>query len=63
MLAALAYNARGSDVDTVICNGKVLMKNRELLTVDKERIRSEVQSRLQRLSKRVPNSRIADYPT
>jgi 5-methylthioadenosine/S-adenosylhomocysteine deaminase len=62
VLAALAYNARGSDVDTVLCDGKVLMKNRELLTVDKARIRSEVQSRLRRLSKRVPNSRIADYP-
>ena len=63
VLAALAYNARGSDVDTVLCNGKVLMKNRKLLTVDKERIRSEVQNRLQRLSKRVPNTRIAVYPT
>jgi len=63
VLAALAYNARGSDVDTVVCNGQVLMKNRELLTVDRARIRSEVQSRLQRLSKRVPNSRIANYPT
>ncbi len=63
VLAALAYNARGSDVDTVLCNGKVLMKNRKLLTVDKARIRSEVQSRLQRLSKRVPSSRIAAYPT
>lgn len=62
MLAALAYNSRGSDVDTVLCDGKVLMKNRELLTVDKEQIRHEVQSRLQRLSKRVPNARIANYP-
>ena len=62
VLSMIAYNARGSDVDTVLCDGKVLMKNRELLTVDKVRIRSEVQSRLRRLSKRVPNSRIADYP-
>ena len=63
VLAALAYNARGSDVDTVLCDGKVLMKNRKLLTVDKAKIRTEVQSRLQRLSKRVPNARIANYPT
>jgi 5-methylthioadenosine/S-adenosylhomocysteine deaminase len=63
ILAALSYNARGSDVDTVLCNGKVLMRNRKLLTIDKDRIRAEVQDRLQRLSKRVPNSRIADYPS
>ncbi|MDO9546583.1 MAG: amidohydrolase family protein, partial [Pelolinea sp.] len=63
VLAALVYNSRGSDVDTVLCDGKVLMRNRELLTVDREQIRYEVQSRLQRLSKRVPNARIANYPT
>ena len=63
VLTALVYNSRGSDVDTVLCDGKVLMKNRELLTVDREQIRFEVQNRLQRLSKRVPNARIANYPT
>ena len=30
----LVYAAQASDVDTVICNGKVLMKNRKVLTVD-----------------------------
>jgi 5-methylthioadenosine/S-adenosylhomocysteine deaminase len=63
ILAALSYNARGSDVDTVLCNGKVLMKDRKLLTIDKDKIRADVQKRLQRLSKRVPNSRIANYPS
>jgi 5-methylthioadenosine/S-adenosylhomocysteine deaminase len=62
VLAAFAYNARGSDVDTVICNGKILMQKRELLTIDKERVRTEVQNRVHRLSKRVPNNRIAVYP-
>jgi len=62
VLAALAYTARSSDVDTVLCNGEVLLKNRKLLTLNKEKIRSEVQSRLQRLSKRAPNTRSADYP-
>lgn len=62
VLAAFAYNARGSDADTVICDGKVLMQNRELLTIDKERVRTEVQNRVHRLSKRVPDSRIAVYP-
>ena len=62
VLAAFAYNAHGSDVDTVICNGKILMQKRELLTIDKERVRTEVQNRVHRLSKRVPNNRIAVYP-
>jgi 5-methylthioadenosine/S-adenosylhomocysteine deaminase len=62
-LAALIYCARATDVDTVLCDGKVLMRGRKLLTIDKEAIRKEVQSRLSRLSQRVPNARIAYYPT
>lgn len=62
-LSALIYCARASDVDTVLCNGKVLMRGRKLLTIDKEEVKREVQSRLGRLSQRVPNNRIAFYPT
>jgi 5-methylthioadenosine/S-adenosylhomocysteine deaminase len=62
-LAALVYCARATDVDTVMCDGKILMKNRKLLTIDKEAVRKEVQGRLARLSRRVPNARIAYYPT
>ncbi len=62
VLAAFAYNARGSDVDTVFCDGKMLMHKRELLTIDKNRVRTEVQNRVHRLSKRVPDHRIAVYP-
>jgi len=61
-LAALVYCARGSDVDTVFCNGQILMRARKLLTIDKDVVRKEVQSRLHRLSKRVPGARIAYYP-
>lgn len=31
---AIVYSAQASDVDTVICNGRLLMHKRELLTVD-----------------------------
>ena len=62
-LAALIYCARATDVDTVLCDGKVLMRGRKLLTIDKEAVRREVQARLSRLSQRVPNARIAFYPT
>ena len=61
-LAALIYCLRGSDVDTVLCNGKVLMQGRKLLTLDKETIKKEVQSRVSRMSQRVLGDRIAYYP-
>jgi hypothetical protein len=38
------------------------MQGRKLLTLDKEKIQQEVQSRLNRLSKRLPEERIAFYP-
>lgn len=62
-LSALVYCARATDVDTVLCDGKLLMRGRKLLTIDKEEVKKEVQSRLGRLSQRVPNNRIAFYPT
>ena len=62
-LAALVYCARATDVDTVLCDGKVLMRGRKLLTIDKEAVKKEVQGRLNRLSQRVPNARVAYYPT
>jgi len=36
--ANLVYSARGSDVDTVIVDGKVLMENREVKTLDEEEV-------------------------
>ena len=62
-LSALVYCARATDVDTVLCDGKLLMRGRKLLTIDKEEVKKEVQSRLGRLSQRVPTNRIAFYPT
>jgi len=35
--SAIAYSAQASDVRDVIVNGKILMRGRELLTVDSER--------------------------
>ena len=34
----LVYAARGSDVSTVIVNGRVVVRNREILTVDEEEV-------------------------
>ncbi|MBS7660261.1 amidohydrolase family protein, partial [Candidatus Bathyarchaeota archaeon] len=36
--AALVYSVRGSDVDTVIVDGKILMENRQLKYLDEEKI-------------------------
>ena len=42
LVAALAYSANGSEVETVIINGRITMKNREILTMDEERIYFEI---------------------
>ena len=37
-VSTLVYAANGSDVETVIVDGKIVMKNRKLLTLDEEKI-------------------------
>ena len=49
LLSHLVYSAAGSDVLTSIVNGRVLMENKELLTIDTERIRYECGERYPRL--------------
>ncbi|MGM0396225.1 MAG: amidohydrolase [Bacillota bacterium] len=44
LVSSLAYSTYGSDVDTVIVDGRILMKNREILTIDMERVRFMAQS-------------------
>jgi 5-methylthioadenosine/S-adenosylhomocysteine deaminase len=60
--ANLVYSSRAGDVDTVVCNGKMLLRGGRLLTIDKARVKHEVAARLERLSQRVPGRRIASYP-
>jgi 5-methylthioadenosine/S-adenosylhomocysteine deaminase len=59
--ANLVYSVRASDVRTVICDGKVLMRDRELLTLDKAEIIARVGENMERLARRVPESRIQSY--
>lgn len=42
-LSQLVYAASGANVDTVMVDGKLLMRHREMLTLDEERILFEVQ--------------------
>ncbi|WP_199615082.1 amidohydrolase [Paenibacillus alkalitolerans] len=45
----LAYSVNGADVDTTIVNGKVLMKHRQLITIDEEELLREVSTRAKRI--------------
>ncbi len=38
IISLLAYSVQGSDVDTVIVDGKILMENREMKTIDVEKV-------------------------
>ena len=48
-IPALVYCVQGSDVDTVIVDGNILMENRILKTIDEEKVKSKVKE----ISKRV----------
>jgi 5-methylthioadenosine/S-adenosylhomocysteine deaminase len=60
--AALLYSAGPADVDTVIVAGRVLMRGRRLLTIDRERVLREVSSRAGRLTERRVGEQVATYP-
>ena len=48
-VSALAYAVNGSEVDTVIIDGKAVLRHRELLTIDEERVRFEIARICERL--------------
>jgi 5-methylthioadenosine/S-adenosylhomocysteine deaminase len=50
-----------SDVQTVIIDGQVVMRDRQLLTLDEAEIVSKVKANMARLAKRTPNKRIQVY--
>ena len=59
--ASLVYNTRASDVQTVIVNGRVIMRDRQLLTLNKAEIIRQVNQSMARLAQRVPEKRIQVY--
>ena len=52
-IAALAYSANGSEVETVIVGGKILMDNKEFLTIDAEKAIFEVSKICERIGTRL----------
>ena len=47
--SAVVYSAQGSDVDTVIVDGTILMEKRELKTIDEEKVKHEADKAAKRL--------------
>jgi len=43
-IAQLVYASRGDDVETTIVNGKVLMRDRKVLTLDESKVLSEARA-------------------
>lgn len=48
----LVYEARADDVLTTIVNGRVLMRNRELLTIDEEEVKRQAEQDIIRVARR-----------
>lgn len=63
LAATLVHSARSSDVRTTIVDGRVLMRDRELLTVDVPPVVRELGERLPALLDRGHGRRIQDYKT
>ena len=50
IISGLVYSATGSEVDTVIVDGKVLMENRKLTTIDEAKVYDEIRKITARLN-------------
>ena len=51
-LSSIVFNCCGSDVETAIIDGEIVMKDRKMLTVDEEGLLSLCQERLNYLQKK-----------
>ena len=49
LIAGLAYSANGSEVEIVIIDGKITMENRQVLTMDEEKIYYEINRIISRM--------------
>lgn len=59
--ASLVYNTEIHDVHTVIVDGQVLMRDRELLTIDAGEAVEQARLSMQRMATRQPDRRIQTY--
>lgn len=63
LAATLVHSARSSDVRTTIVNGRILMRDRELLTIDVPAVVRELGERMPALLDRSHGGRIQEYDT
>ena len=49
LLAGLSYSANGSEVDTVIIDGKITMEKRKILTMDEQLVYRKIQEITRRM--------------
>ena len=49
LIAGLSYSANGSEVDTVIINGKITMENRRILTMNEQLVYRKIQRIIERM--------------
>ena len=63
LAATLVHSARSADVRTTIVDGRVLMRDRELLTLDVHAVVRELEDRLPALVDRSHGRRIQEYDT
>jgi len=58
-VATIVFAAQGADVDTVVVDGKVVVRNHEILTMDQEAIVADARRRMPEIARRaaVPASR------
>ena len=59
--ASLVYNTRAGDVQTVICDGQIIMQDRQHKTLDKSEIMENILPRMERLRHRDNAHRIQTY--
>ncbi len=59
--ASLVYNVRAGDVQTVICDGQIIMQNREHRRLDKDEIMENIRPRMERLRRRDRVPKIQTY--
>jgi cytosine/adenosine deaminase-related metal-dependent hydrolase len=52
LVSNIVYSAQGEDVDTTIVDGKILMENRVVKTLDEDRVLREASERAERLMER-----------
>ena len=52
LISALVYSANSADVESVICDGKFIMRDRKLVNVDEEKVRHLVKERWEDIKSR-----------